>query len=260
MTIMLENKTLAAWSRRGVVALAVPVSLVIPVAASAAVTGGPGGTYVNQATAASYLNGYSDLSVKFQLKQTSASTVNATNKANATTSRCRDCGAIAIGFQVVLVSSRNLSTVNAVNTANAISTNCTRCTTLAAAYQIVDVAGPQRLTYQQEAGLDQIGAEVQALEWSRLGADEIKTKADALANEAVSLLQNSAAVTPGTGTQGAGPTPSFSDNTNGPLTAAYITAPAPSTPAVSNSDVPPGLTEDAQPIVELNVKVQNPAG
>jgi putative peptide zinc metalloprotease protein len=260
MTIMLKNKTLAAWSRRGVVALAVPVSLVIPVTASAAVTGGPGGTYVNQATAASYSNRYRNLNVKFQLKQSSASTVNATNEANATTRRCRDCGAIAIGFQVMLVSSRNLSTVNAVNTANSISTNCTNCTALAAAYQIVDAAGPQRLTSGQEAGLDQIGAEVQALEWSRLGADEIQTEAYALAKQAVSLLQNSPVVTPGTGTQGAGPTSSFRDNTNGPLTAAYIAAPASSTPAISNSDVPLGLTEDTQPMVELNVKVQNPAG
>ena len=37
-----------------------------------------------------------------------------------------------------------------------------------------------------------------------------------------------------------------------------ITA-APASPTVS-SDVPPGLTEDDQPVVELNVKVQNPAG
>jgi hypothetical protein len=248
---MVKNKTLAAWSRRGVVALAVPISLAIPVTASAAVTGGPGGTYVNQAKAASHFNWYSDSSVKFQFKQSSASTVNATNEANATTSRCRDCGAIAIGFQVVLVSSRNLSTVNAVNTANATSTNCTKCTTLAAAYQIVDAAGSQRLTYQQEAGLYQIGAEVQALQWSRLSADEIQTKADALANEAVSLLQNSTNVTPGTGAPGSWP--GFSPG--GPFTTAYITG----APAIS-SDVPTGLTEDTQPVVELNVKVQNPAG
>jgi hypothetical protein len=255
MTIMVKNKTLAAWSRRGVVALAIPVSLAIPVTASAAITGGPGGTYVNQARAASYFNRYSDSSVKFQFKQSSASTVNATNEANATTSRCRDCGAIAIGFQVVLVSSRNLSTVNAVNTANATSTNCTKCTTLAAAYQIVDAAGPQRLTYQQEAGLDQIGAEVQALQWSRLSADEIQAKADALANEAVSLLQSTTNVTPGTGTPGSWT--GFSPG--GPFTTAFVTGTGSTSPTVS-TEVPAGLTQVDQPAVELNVKVQNPNG
>ena len=250
---MLKNKSLTAWSRRGVVALAIPVTLAIPVSASAAVAArpGPGGTYVNQAKASSHFNWFSDSSVKFQLEQSSASTVNATNGATATTSGCRDCGAIAIGFQVVLVSSRNLSTVNAVNTANATSTNCTKCTTLAAAYQIVDAAGPQRLTYQQEAGLAQIKAELQSLQYSRLDADEIQSKADALANEAVSLLQSSTNVTPGTGAPGAWT--GFSPG--GPFTTAFITG----APAVT-SDVPAGLTEDVQPVVELNVKVQNPNG
>ncbi len=250
---MLKNKTLGVWSRRGVVALAVPVSLAIPVTASAAVAAGPGGTYINQANAASYFNRYSDSSVRFQLKQSSASTVNATNEATATTSRCRDCGAIAIGFQVVLVSSRNLSTVNAVNTATGTSTNCTKCTTLAAAYQIVDAAGSQRLTYQQEQGLDQIGVQVEALQWSRLSAASIQAKADALANEAVSLLQESTAVTPGTGTPGypGGFSP------GGPFTTAFITG---SGSPAATTEVPTGLTEDTQPVVELNVKVQNPAG
>lgn len=254
---MFKNKTLTSWSRRGVVALAVPVTLAIPVSASAAVVArpGPGGTYVNEARASSHFNWFSDSRVKFQLEQSSASTVNATNEATATTSNCRDCGAIAIGFQVVLVSSRNLSTVNAVNTADATSTNCTKCTTLAAAYQIVDAAGPQRLTYQQEAGLAQIRAELQSLQYSWLDADQIQSKADALANEAVSLLQSSTNVTPATGTPGflTGLSP------GGPFTTAFITGAPAASPTVS-SDVPPGLTQDVQPVIELNVKVQNPNG
>ena len=92
---------------------------------------------------------------------------------------------------------------------------------------------------------------MQSLQYSRLDADEIQSKADALANEAVSLLQSTTNVTPGTGTPGGWT--GFSPG--GPFTTAFITG----APAVT-SDVPAGLTEDDQPVVELNVKVQNPNG
>ena len=95
---------------------------------------------------------------------------------------------------------------------------------------------------------------MQSLQYSRLDADEIQSKADALANEAVSLLQSTTNVTPATGTPGF--LTGFSPG--GPFTTAFITG-APASPTVS-SDVPPGLTEDDQPVVELNVKVQNPNG
>jgi hypothetical protein len=193
--IMLAKiKTLAWRSRRGVVALAIPVTLVIPASASAA-SFGP--YYVNEANALSFISGRTLTSVKFQLDQVYGSNVNAVNQANATAVRCRDCGAVAIGFQILVAANKDPANINVQNSANATNNSCATCSVVAAAYQIVDTGTAQpRLTRQQVQQLGQIHAQLQSLQYSQLSAAQIQTQVAALANQAVSILQSGVVATP----------------------------------------------------------------
>ena len=241
MTVLPKIRSGALRLRYGVVALTIPVMLSIPVTASAAVPDTvPASTqvktYVNVAKATSLHNWRTDFRVKFQLGQSSASTINATNQAVALTSGCHDCGAVAIAFQVVFATKQNLTALNADNTADATSYACVRCSTLAAAYQIVFISGTQqRLTDAQELGLAQVRAELEALQYSGLNTDQIQSQADELANQALSLLQNSAGAAPPDG------------------------APSPS-PSINASALPAQLTENSQPVIDLFVKIQSSGG
>ena len=226
-------RNLIVRPRSGVVALAVLAALSVSVSASAAVPGfTPGGplaqTYFNLAKASSQTDNRTNFTVRFQLDQTSAATLNVTNRAVASTSGCVDCGAFAIGFQVVFASTRSPVALNAVNTADATST-CPKCSTLAGAYQIIDVSdSQQRLSWAQIRGLAQIRGQLLALQYSGLDPDQVQTKAGQLANQAVAILQD-----------GPDPTPVFS-------------------PAVNGLARPAQLTENNGPYIDLFIKVQHP--
>jgi putative peptide zinc metalloprotease protein len=221
----------------GAVSLTILIAVLSPVTASAAVRGtappSTQATYVNRANATSLRNSRTNYSVRFQLGQSSASTINADNSAVALTSGCHDCGAIAIAFQVIFASSQSPIALNADNTANATSYACVSCTTLAEAYQIVDIGTTQQqLTFKQLVGLEYVHLQLELLQYSGLSSGQIQSKVAELANETVALLQNSTGATPA------------SD------------APAAS-PVVNGSALPAQLTQGSQPGVELFVKIQS---
>jgi len=217
--------------------LTILISAFSPVAASAAVRGTPPAgtqaTFVNPASAASLWNWFTDYSLKFQLRQSHASTINADASALALTRGCHDCGAIAIAFQVIFTPEQSLTALNVNGTADATSTSCVRCSTLAEVYQIVDISQTeQQLTYQQLAGLKYVRFELDALRFARLSGAQIQSKATELANQAVTILQDGTADPP----------------------ARYNT---PVSPAVKDSALNARMTGASQPGVELFVKIQS---
>jgi len=199
-------------SRRGVVALAVFVALAIPVTASASTQAV---TYINLANAISLRSGVTAFSLKFQQRQSSASTVNGINRAVALASKCHDCGAVAIAFQVVSVAQQHLVTLNENTTSYAASVACIRCSALAEAYQIMVVSDSQPpLTDEQKQGLAQVRAGLEALQNSGLDTDQIQTQSDELVNQAMSILESSV-----------GPAPVLSPAASGPAPLANISQP-----------------------------------
>jgi putative peptide zinc metalloprotease protein len=227
--------------RYGVVALAIFGPLAVAGTASAGVSAGPSAspqpaTYVNVAKATSERNFYHDFKLKFQVKQGAPTVLTADNSAVALTAGCHDCGALAIAFQVVFVNDQNLTATNADNNANATSYECVRCTNMAEAYQIIVATDKQsRLTYQQELGLDQVWAGLEALRWPGLDPDQIQSRSDALANEAVSIVDN----------------PSYSVwGQEAPAAAPAVS------PAIDGSARLAALTETTQPVVDLYIDVK----
>lgn len=233
---MLSRIRTQSWRLRcGIAALTVPVTLSIPVTASAAVAGASPASaqvqsYVNRAEATSHWNWWTDYSVKFQLRQSSASIINADNSAVALTSECHDCGAIAIGFQIVFAPEQSLTTLNVNNNADSTSYACVRCSTLAEAYQLVYISNSQqRLTLRQLAGLEYVRFQLEALQYSGLSTDQIQNKVADLASQALTILKDGAGTTP------VGYTPLLS-------------------PAINGSAQPGQLTELSQPVIDLFVK------
>lgn len=232
--------------RYGVVALAISAPLAVPGTAAAGVSANPlaspqPATYVNLAKAASLWKFHHAFTLRFQLRQGSPSVLNADNNAVALTANCHACGALAIAFQVVFVTEQNLTAINANNNADATSYACVRCTNTAEAYQIIVATDEQsRLTYQQELGLAQVRAELAALRRPGLDSDQIKSQSGALADQAVSIVDNPAY---GVSDQGA--------PAGGPAAASTFS------PAINGSALPAGLTESTQPIVDLYIDVKS---
>jgi hypothetical protein len=213
----------------GVVPVAILIAVFSPVTASACTQE----TYVNLAKATSRWNWWTDYSVKFQLRQSSASTINADDSAVALTSGCHDCGAIAIAFQVIFAPAQSLTALNVNSTADATSYACVRCSTLAETVQLVDVSSTQqRLTWEQREGLERVRFELEALRYSHLSIDQIQSEVAELANQAVALLRDS------TGDAPAGEPPLVSPAVNGPA----LLGP---------------LTGISQPGIELFIKTQS---
>jgi len=237
MTVL--SKTRRLWSRCGLMALTIPITLSMTGTASAAVADNAPAqtqTYDNLAQASSQTDRWTDFNVVYQLEQTSAGTVNGDNRVVASTSQCHDCGAVAIGFQVLVVSKQDLANLNVHNTADATSYACTRCNTLAAAYQIVFATdSPQQLTFNQILGLAGIEQKLEALKTSGLGTGRIQQLADEFAHQAVFVLQG------GIGTYRDGNAPTYS-------------------PALHSTDLPANMAENSGPVTDLFVKHQNPNG
>jgi hypothetical protein len=232
--------------RYGVVALAIfaPLAATSSAAASVSYTPQPAtytpqpATYVNSANATSQYNYDHAFNLRFQLVQRgSPSELTADNSATALTDNCRDCGALAIGFQVIFVNSQNLTAINASNNANATSYSCVNCTNMAEAYQIIAASDTQTsLTWEQAAALYRIDANLAALQRPFLTPDQIQSRSDALANLAVSIVSN-----PDFGLSSGG----------GPLarTSAF-------SPAINGTALPTELTSSTLPVVDLYVSVK----
>jgi hypothetical protein len=190
-------------SRWGVVALAVAVPLAIPAVASAATFHGPpsgysipfspwnpgGETYVNVAQADTIQNWHTDFTVKFQLDQSFAPRLNASNSANAGIFSCHDCDADAIAFQIVYVAKSDLTALDASNNTNEQSFLCARCAELAEAYQFIVANGsPTPLSESQVQQLYAIRSQLEALRNSHLSDTQIETETDSLASQVSAIL------------------------------------------------------------------------
>jgi hypothetical protein len=222
------SKIKAGTLRWSVAALAVMVPLAIPAAASAATFQGPGysipfspwnpgsQTYANAARAGTIQSSHTEFTVEFQLDQSFAPRLNASNSAYAGTVNCHDCDADAIAFQIVYVSKANLVALNASNTTNEQSFLCLRCNELAEAYQFIVATGsPTPLSTSQVKELDAIGTQLEALRTSNLSDTAIEAETDALATQVNADLGDPPSpvplVTPATNNSGQ---PSQFTNTN----------------------------------------------
>ncbi|MDQ2811153.1 MAG: hypothetical protein M3Z75_04545 [Actinomycetota bacterium] len=187
-------------------------------------------TYDNSAQAGSQTDGHTDFNVMYDFEQSSAATVNGNDEAVATTSRCHDCGAVAVGFQILVVSKQASLHMN--NTAFAASSYCARCTTLAAAYQIVYATDSPQLTLGQQLALDNIQTELERMQIDGLSVKRMETLTGEFADEVVAVLQG------GHGTRHA--------------------SSAPYSPAMPGIGLPMGMTEDTGPVAHLYVKYKTP--
>jgi hypothetical protein len=224
--MLLRIRDLILRPRSGAVALGAVAVLSFPVAASAAPATA---TYTNSATAASQTNGRNVFILKYQAEETAASTLNAKNQALASTTQCRNCDASGVAFQVIFVSKGNALTINADNEANATSTSCVNCQVLAAAYQIIYAADQPGLSRYQVQGLNHVHSELIALQFTGLTGAKLQARTDAIAQEAVGVLND-------------GPNPI-------PVV----------TPAINKSGTvaPSQLTENNGPFIDLMIKSQH---
>ena len=109
--------------------------------------------------------------VKFGLGEGASPTITAINRAVALTSRCANCTAIAIGFQVVTTTEQDLVDLHAINVAKATNNDCTAtCDAVADVYQVVVATDtPQPMSFvkllspQQRNALYQLRSEFLAL-------------------------------------------------------------------------------------------------
>ena len=217
-------KDLILRPRSGVVALSAVAALSFPVAASAAPATV---TFNNTVTASSQTNGRNVFVLKYQAEETAASTLNAKNQAQALASHCKNCAASGIAFQVIFVSKPSALTINADNEANATSDSCVSCSTLAAAYQIIYAANQPGLSRFQIQGLNHVHSELITLQFTGLTGAKLQARTDAIAQEAVGILNN-----------GPNPIPVI-------------------TPAINNTGDPAQLTENSGPFIDLLVKSQH---
>jgi hypothetical protein len=226
----MPSKSRIFRSRYGLLALTIPISLAMAAPASAAgLSAGqpakPGAVYVNVAQARSQTDGYTDYDVEYQLEQTAAAYVHGTNDVEATASHCHDCGAVGIGFQVLVVSKQDLSHLYVTNMPVAISDDCNSCDVVAGGYQVVvAVNSPTQLSFDQIFGLAVIQAKLATISQDRLTAHRSQQLASELAFQAAGIL-------------GAG----FHDGPNAPAF----------TPALHNSASPAGLAENSGPVVSV---------
>jgi hypothetical protein len=198
MAMLSKIKGGAVRLRWGVAALAIAAPLAIPAAASASTSVGPlnswnppARTFVNVDRTLTMQNRRTNFTADFQLDQASSPVITADNHVDAAVADCHDCGAIAIGFQVVYVSKTDVTTINANNDVNSTADYCVRCSLVGEGYLIVVATGPQSqpLTSSQLQSLYQVKLQLEALRSS--GDDnpsDIQTQTDAMASTIVSIL------------------------------------------------------------------------
>jgi len=220
----------------GLTALTALATLAVPAVASAATRAAPPAapvtqTITNQASASSQRNGHTDWALKYQFKQVSSTaTLNVTNNATATATKCRRCAADGIAFQVVVTSAQNLATLNATNQASAVSSNCVRCSTFAGAYQIV-YASNRKLAPWQIQSLSAVRFKLMILRFSSLKGTALQNRLDKIADYVVAILDN-------------GQSPVT------PVTPALA-------PALAKTLAPAALTTNNGPVINRSVKMTN---
>jgi hypothetical protein len=194
------------------------IPLAIPLTASAStITPAfqpPGGNYLSYPVGGEFFNNVNAdaladqktvFKVSFEFGEGVTPTISAVNRAMALTSRCADCNAIAIGFQVVTATEQDLNTIRALNVASATNNQCTgTCSATADAYQVVVATDtPQPMSFgnllksPQMNALLKIRSQVEALPDSGLPLAQIQTECQNLANQAVTILENATYTGPG---------------------------------------------------------------
>jgi hypothetical protein len=206
---MLSRTRHGAWlARSGVLALtlAALVPFAAPVAASASpnpgfpsASSGLGGfEFTNQVKAFNSTDQHTVFNVKFNAQVSLSSVLTATNHAEAQTSNCSDCNAIAIGLQVVTTTALGFTDLHAHDVAVATDTGCvSKCNAVADAYQIVVATDtPQAisfsglLTIPQQIALAHVRSEFNNLPKSGLTLAQIQSKCEDLANQVVSIMED----------------------------------------------------------------------
>ena len=206
---MLSRTRHGAWlARSGVLALtlAALVPFAAPVAASASPNPGfpPPGSglggidYTNQVKAFNSTDQHTVFNVKFNAQTSFSAALTATNHAEAQTSNCSDCNAIAIGLQVVTTTALGFTDIHAHDVAVATDIACvSACNAVADAYQIVVVTETPEaisvnglLTIPQQIALAHVRSEFNGLPTSGLTLTQIQSKAQDLANQTVSILED----------------------------------------------------------------------
>jgi len=240
-------------------ALAALVPLAIPAAASASVgpyfapglgesgsfviNTGPGPT-VNQVHADSVVDQHNVFRVQFQLGVSESPVVDAVNRSVALTSKCSNCNALAIGFQIVTTTDQDLVSLDATNVAIATNYECTgTCDAEADAYQLVVATDtPQAVPFLwllNPAEMDelyQVQAQFDALPRSGLDLSQIQAAGEDLVNQAMTILEDATYSGPDQPS-----VPAFS-------------------PAVNGAGTNAALTQSDQPTVKLYHDVQSSSG
>ena len=243
--------------------LAALVPLAIPAAASASV--GPGfapgyapvfaepgsfvihtgpGPIVNQVHADSAVSQANVFRVRFQLGVAPGPVVDALNRSVALTSKCSNCNALAIGFQIVTTTDQDLVSLDATNVAIATNYECTgTCDAEADAYQLVVATDtPQAVPFLwllNPAEMDelyQVQAQFDALPRSGLDLSQIQAAGEDLVNQAMTILEDATYSGPDQPS-----VPAFS-------------------PAVNGAGTNAALTQSDQPTVKLYHDVQSSSG
>jgi hypothetical protein len=228
--------------------------LAIPVSASASnipateYPNTPAETYVNMASALSWVDSPSDYVANFKLQQSSASRISADEFAVALAIGCHYCRAVAIAVQVVVVPKQKLPAVHEYARAYSATRDCVGCAVLADAYQIVFATDAQPLlTDRQKLRLGLVNTELEALQNSDLGINKIQSRVADLVNQIVSILRHRSYVPP----VGTAPT----------STAPTSTAPtgaAPTSPPAGNGPIAPGgQAGNSQPVIDVYHDIQS---
>lgn len=176
---------------RRLVTAAVAAALVlaaapVPLAAAGQGGGPPRMSVTNKVHAVVHQDDRVKTRVKWQDRNTRARTVKVRNEAVARAS-CRDCGATAVAFQVLLAGRATDLTVT--NDAVAVNERCESCATFAGAYQFVVAGGGDlRLTRAGAASLRKVQWQVNRIRVARLDPLQAQTRADELADQVLQVL------------------------------------------------------------------------
>lgn len=232
------------WLRWGIMALAIFVPLAIPVTASASATPPVEHrdmhtrTYVNMASASSWILSPSNSALKFKLRESSASTIRAGEFGVALAIGCHHCRAVSIAIQVVVVPKQRLAAVHEYTRAFAATRDCVSCVVLADAYQIIFATDTQPLvTDRQKLCLDLVNTELEALRNSHIGIKQLEERAADLVNQIVYILRHPSYVPP-IGTA--------------PTRRAQTLSPAANGPAV-----PGGRQGNSRPVIDVYHAIQS---
>jgi hypothetical protein len=163
-----------------------------------------GNVVVNHVNALAQTSGQPVFKVKYQFHVGFAPTLSAVNRADALT-ECAGCHSIAIGFQIVTTTKRNLAALHSLNVATATDTACAPgCSAVADAYQVVvatDTPSPLALDWivdpDQRVTMSGIRSEFLALPHSGLTVSQVQSRCEDLVRQAIAILRSGSDEAPG---------------------------------------------------------------